>query len=241
MQSAKHVQTCLFAHEKSVFKYIHSKAFGGYGLGTFWTLKVFHLVTGFGDPSSDLQVRVMLCPYWGCPSILQIGGEGGTEKKNNKKNKQKRKKWMVWYDMLVKWLNENKKNPNVFNVGNIQAENKTNLRHLAVIFSHPGPKLKWRQWFSPHHHWGSEHDTGNSGCPALSPWLCAVCSFFGQGQLPERPCLHSQMKRSWDCLENRWPQVSKRKIKFLQHMTAKSTRLSSLSFDRCSSIQCPRK
>lgn len=118
---------------------------------------------------------------------------------------------------------------------------QNNLRHLVVtVFSYPGPKLKWRQGLFLHHLWGSEHYTGNSGCPAWSTWLCAVCSFFGQCQHPERLCLQSQVKCRWDCLKKRWPQVSKRKTNFLQHMIAKSRRLSSLSFDRCS-IKCSPK
>lgn len=57
-------------------------------------MKVFHLVVGSGDPSSDLQVREMFCPYSGRPSILQIGGEGGT-KKQKQINKQKIKSEIV--------------------------------------------------------------------------------------------------------------------------------------------------
>lgn len=74
----------MLTNEKCKAKYILSKAFGGSGLAMFSTLKVFHLVVGCGDPSSDLQVRLMLCPYSGCPLMVQTGGVGGTKTKRRR-------------------------------------------------------------------------------------------------------------------------------------------------------------
>lgn len=80
----------MLTNEKCNAKYLHSKAFGGNALGVFSTLKVFHLVVGCGDPSSDLQVRLMLCPYSGCPLMVQTGGEGGAKTKKTKNKMCKR-------------------------------------------------------------------------------------------------------------------------------------------------------
>lgn len=76
----------MFTNKECIAKYILSKAFGGNGLAMFSTVKVFHLVVGCGDPSSDLQVRLMLRPYSGCPLMVQTGGEGGTKTKRQRIN-----------------------------------------------------------------------------------------------------------------------------------------------------------
>lgn len=49
--------------------------------GSFCTLKLCQVYLGFGEPSWETQVRLIVCPYSAVPKILHSGLDGATEEK----------------------------------------------------------------------------------------------------------------------------------------------------------------
>lgn len=47
--------------------------------GSFCTLKLCQVYLGFGEPSWEMQVRLIVCPYSAVPKILHSGLDGATE------------------------------------------------------------------------------------------------------------------------------------------------------------------
>lgn len=47
--------------------------------GSFCTLKLCQVYLGFGEPSREMQVRLIVCPYSVVPKIWHSGLDGATE------------------------------------------------------------------------------------------------------------------------------------------------------------------
>lgn len=65
--SSSHVKNICFQNNTWIVNCILSVVLAGNGLAVFLTLKLFHSYAGCGDPSSDMQVRLMLLKYDASP------------------------------------------------------------------------------------------------------------------------------------------------------------------------------